>query len=304
MTTMLQLGQKVMGELGLDVPIAIASSTDKNLIQLLALMNAAGDELLHIPDVGWEAATTEYRFTVSHSTMAGITTNGSPIITGISSTASLAASTWMVTGSGIPQDTYILSVDSATQVTLTQSATQTSTGSVTLNFCKTKYALPADYDYLINKTQWDKSMHWEMLGPETSQQWQWLKSGYIATGPRIRYRLLGGTFQIWPPVSTDEYLGFEYHSLYWARNSGGTAISGFSADTDTCIYPTRLFVLFTKVKFWEAKGFDTTALYRDYLMELSSCISRDTASPTLSFAPRPSEVLISWDNIPDSGYGR
>jgi hypothetical protein len=25
-----------------------------------------------------------------------------------------------------------------------------------------------------------------MLGPEDAQQWEWLLSGYISTGPRIR----------------------------------------------------------------------------------------------------------------------
>jgi hypothetical protein len=59
----------------------------------------------------------------------------------------------------------------------------------------------------------------------------------------------------------------------------------------------------TKLKYFEAKGFDTTALYRDYLLELETAIAQDTAAANLSFAPRPGTVLIGYDNIPDSGYG-
>jgi hypothetical protein len=79
--------------------------------------------------------------------------------------------------------------------------------------------------------------------------------------------------------------------------------NSFTADNDTCVYPDRVMVLGTKLKYFEAKGFDTTALYRDYLAELETAIAQDTAAANLSFAPRPGTVLIGYDNIPDSGYG-
>jgi hypothetical protein len=62
-------------------------------------------------------------------------------------------------------------------------------------------------------------------------------------------------------------------------------------------------VLSTKLKYFEAKGFDTTALYRNYIEELNTAIAQDTSAANLSFAPRPGTVLIGYDNIPDSGYG-
>jgi hypothetical protein len=62
-------------------------------------------------------------------------------------------------------------------------------------------------------------------------------------------------------------------------------------------------VLSTKLKYFQAKGFDTTALYRDYLTEFETSVGQDTSAANLSFAPRPGSVLIGWDNIPDSGYG-
>ena len=59
----------------------------------------------------------------------------------------------------------------------------------------------------------------------------------------------------------------------------------------------------TKLKYFEAKGFDTTALYRDFLRELETAMAQDMSAANLSFAPRPGTVLIGYDNIPDSGYG-
>lgn len=300
MATMLAIVQQATGEMGLSVPTAVAGNTSADVVQQLAMLNAVGYELQR--KYLWEALNKEYRFTTSFLTTTGTVTSGSAVITSIPSTSTLAASTWMVSGIGIPGDCYISTVDSSTQVTLNQAATISGTA-VNLTFGKTKYALPSDFDRQIDRTHFDKSKRWEMLGPETPEQWQWLKSSYISTGPRIRYRILGGTFQIWPIVSTAEYLGFEYVSNAWATSASGTAQTSFLADTDTCIFPDRLMVLGLKKKYFEIKGFDTTALTRDYEDELSIAKANDQGSPTLSMAPRVSSILIGWENIPDSNYG-
>ena len=296
---MLQLVQQVTNELGVPTPVSVAGNTNQDVTQILALMNASGSELLRKAD--WRELTKTYSFFTSYTTTTGTYTTSALTITGIPSTASLDT-TYMVVGTGIPNATFITSVDSATQVTLSNYSTSNVTAG-TIYFQKVKYALPSDYDSIVPRTQWDKSKHWEMLGPESAQQWEWLLSGFISTGPRIRWRLLGGYFQIWPGYSANENLGFEYRSKGWALSSGGTVQNSFTADTDTCIYPDRLMVLSTKLKYFQAKGFDTTALYRDYLTEFETSVAQDTSAANLSFAPRPGTVLIGWDNIPDTGYG-
>jgi len=298
-TTMLQLVQQCTNELGVPTPVSVAGNTNQDVIQILALMNAAGYELLR--KANWRELTIPYSFFTSYTTTTGSYTTSALTITGIPSTASLDT-TYMVVGTGIPNATFITSVDSSTQVTISNYSASAVTGG-TIYFQKVKYAFPDDYDSIIPRTQWDKSKHWEMLGPEDAQQWEWLLSGFISTGPRIRWRLLGNYFQIWPGYSSSELLGFEYLSKGWARTAAGVAKNSFTIDTDTCIYPDRLIVLSTKLKYFQAKGFDTTALYRDYLTEMETDIAQNTSAANLSFAPKPGSVLIGWDNIPDSGYG-
>jgi hypothetical protein len=298
MATMLQLVQQATGEMGLPVPTYVAGNTAQDAIQQLALLNAVGYEVMRKWD--WEALCTEYRFTTQFTTTTGTLTSGSAVVTGIPSTTGLDG-TYMVLGTGINTDVYVQSVDSPTQVTLNQLAT--ASGVQTLNFCKTKYANPADFDRQIDRTQWDKTKHWEMLGPESAQQWQWLKSGFIATGPRLRFRRLGGTFQIWPPIASAEYLGMEYVSSNWAASATGTGKPSFTVDTDTCIFPDRLMVLGLKLKYFAVKGFDTTDLRQDYSDELSIAMANDMGSETLSFAPQLSQMLIGVANLPDTGYG-
>ena len=298
-TTMLQLVQQVTNELGVPTPTTVAGNTNQDVTQILALMNAGGYELLRKAD--WRELTIPYSFFTSYTTTTGTYTTTALTITGIPSTAGLDT-TYMVVGTGIPNATFVSSVDSSTQVTLSNYSTSNVTAG-TIYFQKVKYALPSDYDSIVPRTQWDKSKHWEMLGPESAQQWEWLLSGFISTGPRIRWRLLGGYFQIWPGYSNSENLGFEYRSKGWALSAAGAVKNSFTVDTDTCIYPDRLMVLSTKLKYFQAKGFDTTAIYRDYLTEFETSVGQDTSAANLSFAPRPGSVLIGWDNIPDSGYG-
>ena len=298
-STMLQLVTQVTNELGVSTPTTVASNTNQDVIQILALMNAAGYEFLRRHD--WRELTKRYTFTSEYTQTTGDVTENTYTITNIPSTAGLDT-TYQVVGNGISNACYIESVDSGTQVTVNLPSTGTYVGA-TITFEKVMYALPSDYESAVPRTMWDLSKHWEMLGPESPQQWEWLLSGFISTGPRIRWRLLGKYFQIWPGVSTNELLGYEYRSNGWALSSTSVVKTSFTVDTDTCIYPDRLMVLATKLKYFEAKGFDTTAMFRNYLEEFEIVRAQDMSAANLSFAPRPGTVLIGYDNIPDTGYG-
>lgn len=298
MATMLQLIQQATAEMGLSVPSSVAGNTSVDTVQQLALLNAVGYEITR--EYQWQALSKVNAFTTGFYSKTGDVTSGSAVITGLASTTGLDT-TYQVTGLGIPTNTFISSVDSATQVTLTNSATA-STAGATLSFSQTKFSMPSDYDRQIDGTHWDKSQHWIMLGPETAQQWEWLTSGYISTGPRVRYRIFGGYFQIWPPQGVAHQLGFEYLANSWALSAANVAKTSLTVDTDTCIYPDRLMVLGLKHKYFQVKGFGD--VYRDdYEAQLSIAKSADSGSPTLSMAPRAANVLIGWENIPDSGYG-
>lgn len=299
-STALALIQQATTEMGLSVPTTAIGNTNVDVVQVLGLLNACGYELQREYD--WQNIVKEYRFvTVFFSATA--TTSGSAI-TGLNTTGLTATPTYFsVLGAGIQQDTYLATV-SGSAATITLPVTASGSG-MALTFAQTLYAMPGDYDRLRDKTDWDKSKHWEMLGPETGQQWQWLKSGFISTGPRIRYRVLGGFFQIWPGQGVADYLGWEYVSKNWvlATTDVVTPSKGsFTADTDTCIFPDRLMVACLKHKYFQVKGFGDIYM-SDYMRQLDISKANDGGSPTLSLSPRRTEVLITQQNIPDSGYG-
>jgi len=296
---LLQLVQQVTAELNLAIPTYVIGNPSQDVQQVLALMNRAGYNLVKEHD--WQALELEYRFYTNAITTTCDTTNGTYLLNNIPSTAGLD-SNYSIIGTSIPQDTYVDTVLDANSLTTTQLSSATSVGG-TVTFSRTIYPLPPDYETITDNTHWDKTKHWQMLGPVDAQQWQWLKSGYISTGPRVRWRILGNEFQIWPPYNTQEYLGFEYRSKGFVRDTVGNVKNSFTADTDTTVLDDTIIVLATKLKYFQIKSFDTTALQQDYQRYLSIAKANDKGSATLSFAPQPSAVLIGWANIPDTGYG-
>jgi len=297
--TMLQLVQQTAAELNLAVPTYVAGNTSQDVQQILALMNGTGYDLVKEHD--WQALQVQYRFYTQAINCNATTVNGSTTMV-VESGVDLTGvdKQWQVTGNNINQDTNVVTVNGQT-VIISQQASGTGTGAIVL--AQTAYSLPFDFERITNRTQWDKTKRWEALGPEDAQQWQWLKSGYISTGPRIRWRILDNQFQVWPPMNTQEYIGWEYKSKGWARSADGTVKNSFTADTDTSVLDDRLIVLSTKLKYFQIKSFDTTALQADYFRYLSVCKAQDKGAPTLSFAPYPTKVLIGYANIPDTGYG-
>jgi hypothetical protein len=261
-------------------------------------MNRAGYDL--VKEHNWQALELEYRFYTTAITTTCDTINNTYDLLNVGNVTGLD-NTYSIVGTAIPQDTYVEEVTGST-VRTSQLASATSIGG-TVTFSKTKYPLPPDYETVTDNTHWDKTKHWQMLGPVDAQQWQWLKSGYISTGPRVRWRILGNEFQIWPPYNTLEYLGFEYRSKGWARSATNQVKNSFTQDTDTTVLDDAIIVLLTKLKYFQIKSFDTTALQQDYTRYLNVAKANDKGSATLSFAPSPSAVLIGWANIPDTGYG-
>ena len=296
---LLQLVQQTTAELNLPVPSYVIGNPNQDVQQILALMNRAGYDL--VKEYDWQALELEYRFYTNAITTTCNTTVGTQTLTNVGTTTGLD-NTYSIVGTSIPQDTYVDTVTDANTVATTQQASATSIGG-SVTFSKTIYTLPPDYETITDNTHWDKTKHWQMLGPVDAQQWQWLKSGYISTGPRVRWRILGGEFQIWPPYNTQEYLGFEYRSKGFVRNTAGDVLNSFQADTDTTVLDNTVIVLATKLKYFQIKSFDTTSLYQDYMRYLNVAKANDKGSATLSFAPQPSAVLIGWANIPDTGYG-
>jgi hypothetical protein len=165
------------------------------------------------------------------------------------------------------------------------------------------YDLPADFARSISQTEWDRTNRWPLVGPETAQQWQWVKSGVLSTGPRERFQLQGNQIVLFPvPGATVLTLVFSYVSKWWVRDSGGQAKAKATADDDTCIFDDRLMTAGVKLRFFQAKGFDTTSFAADFQSLLDDALGQDAGAPILSLARQPAFPLITIYNLPDGNW--
>jgi hypothetical protein len=298
MATFLENMQSVCAELGLPVPSVITGNTDDMVVQMTALMNRVGTTLA--TENNWQALIKEYRFQTVYYQYTGNVALNALQLTGMSSITGLT-SDFMVMGNGVMQDTFVTSAAGST-VNININATGAYTGA-TYTFGQVNYAMPSDFQRMVNKTQYNKSNRWSVIGPKDAQEWQWLKASYVTTGPRMRFRIAGNKFVIWPMPTAQVILGFEYQSGSWAASASGTPQQKLINDTDTSLFPDYLMILGTKLKYFQIKGFDTTDLKADYYRELSKFKAQDAGADTLSLAPRYPNILLTQNNLPDTGFG-
>lgn len=165
------------------------------------------------------------------------------------------------------------------------------------------YALPSDFSSIINQTVWDRTTHLPLLGPKSSQEWQYIKGSLSSAGSfRTRYRLIGNQIKLHPVPSSSNQIWFEYVSTAWVKDASGTLKTSITADSDTVVFDDRLIIAGVKLKYREAQGLDTTSAARDWEYQYRQVLDNNKGAPVLSLAPRGNTSLLSTANIPDGSW--
>lgn len=310
--TLLQIINQALGELGLPQQTTIVGNTDPTTVQMFNLANRCVDEIRRESPDGWSCQQAEYNIVVAPPVITtGNLSALSPVITGIPSTAGIVANYWAVSGNSIPQAARVLSVDSISQVTMTMEyANDVALTGTPITFAKDTYPLPADYDWTQNRTMWDRTNRWELLGPDSPQMDQWHRSGIVATGPRRHFRQLGpfaNNWRIWPaPVEIVNplQLVFEYLSIATIMVHGSQSVFAeyFVNDDDQPLLDSQAIIMGLKWLFWQVKGFNYQDLKNDWIDYVQRLISRDGAAPTLQLAKRMNPIFISPANVQDGFF--
>jgi len=303
---LLEIVQQACYELGIVPPTFLVGNTDPQALQLYGLSNREVKEQQQNRD--WTGLQEEYVIFVGQpTTLVGNTTNLSPVITNLPDTTGITANEWVVQGENIPVAARVLSVDSLTQVTLSEQASATQTG-VSLLFAKDTYPVPCDFDRYNNRTMWDRTNRWELIGPDTPQFDQWHRSGIVTVGPRRHFRQIGtlpNVFRIWPPPAigdTPINLVFEYLSLNCVMGVDGTKKQKFTADTDVPLMDEQSIILGIKWRFLQAKGFSYAAQQDEYNAYVSRRQGADGGAQTLNLGRPAAPSLISPANVQDGFF--
>lgn len=309
--TVLQLINQVQQELGLPQSATVIGNTDPTTVQLLSFLQLANEDLRDYSDEGWKALQFEFNLVVNPPIkLTGDTSLNSPTIINITpNTAGLSGFYWAVSGDNLPQGARIKSVDSSSQITLNMEAVAAEVGA-SLVFAQDTYQMPIDFRKYTNRTWWDRTNRWELLGPDSAQLDQWHRSGIIATGPRRHFRNIGpftNTFRLWPPpaeVIEPLQLVFEYISFNTIMVAGSMTnfAQYFANDTDVPILDDRALMLSMKWRFWEQKGMNYISKRDEYDQWVNRLMARDGGAKTLSLVQRIDPLFISSFNVQDGFF--
>ncbi len=312
--SLLSLCTNVANDLALAAPTSIVGNTDETALRLLAAAQFAGEALARKPENGWVAMITEYDFTTAATAanISGTVANvgGVAQVSGLTLANAVQVQTWQGYGTGLPNNSIVTAVSNAdpnSVVTLSQPATSTGTG--TFTFGQSDYALPSDFQRVIDNTIWDRSRFWAMRGPQSPQQWQLYKSSVIGRASiqrRFRFREISGAqhFSIDPvPTDNGSALVFEYVSNAWCKSSAGTKQTTWEADTDIGILDEYLIQLGVRWRMLRRLGFSYMEERDEYDREVQKAMAKDGGQAILDLTPNDQLSLIGPWNLPETGYG-
>lgn len=172
------------------------------------------------------------------------------------------------------------------------------------------YDLPDDFAYMIDQTGWTPTNGGNGLplgGPLSEQDWTYLVNTNLAEATiYVSFKMADGQLQVLPQPPPDGIIiNFEYISRNWVALTGTTTGSkdAPTLSTDVILYEPILIQKFLKLRFLEAKGFDTTAAVAQFLTMFQSWTGKDVSAPVLNMARSRFFPYLGYRNIPETNYG-
>jgi hypothetical protein len=166
------------------------------------------------------------------------------------------------------------------------------------------YAVPSDFDRMIDDTFWDQTNDRKVAGPDTPQVDRWRQQSISGpVGIYKNFRVLGSNVQLFPTPDAVATMGYEYISNKWVRSAASAAQTEFLADTDTSLFDPYLMILGLKWRFLAGKGLGAMAAKIEYDDYYESCVAGDSAGETLRLdGSGMGTQFLSLDNVPDTGH--
>lgn len=169
--------------------------------------------------------------------------------------------------------------------------------------------LPNDFGYMINQTGWERTNNVPLGGPLSAQDWTYLLGrDLVSSTIYASFRFDQNKLYIFPtPMPEGLNITFEYIS----RNTisiTGTTPTEYTDEAvtagDYVLFPPTLVRAMLKMRFLEAKGFDSSMATNAYYQALNSWMGKDNSAPVLSASrSRRYPFLDAYNNTPDTGFG-
>lgn len=168
-----------------------------------------------------------------------------------------------------------------------------------------EYDMPSDYDRFVNQTGWDRTNQLPLGGPLNAQEYAFLvNTGLAPSTIYVCFRVAKNKIQVLPdPPPVGLTIKFDYISRYWVGDGSTFTKDKPTAKTDYVYFDSIFMQKFLKLRFLEAKGFDTTAAVGQFTVQWNAQTGNDRPAPVLTLARGRTFPYLGYRNIPETGYG-
>lgn len=173
---------------------------------------------------------------------------------------------------------------------------------------ETAFDLPGDFYRFIDQTQWNGAMRFPAVGPVSPQGWMTYMVFPITSNFSLTWQIREG--KIWflnAPAVPGQAFKFMYLSRALVRDADNPNLykNVATKNGDTFILDGILMTLMTRIKWLEAKGFNSDAAVRDFMLAFDSRVGAQKGANILNIAGnRGGYPYIGIGNLPDASlYG-
>lgn len=170
----------------------------------------------------------------------------------------------------------------------------------------TTYALPDDFERIVNSTIWDDTNYEPIRGPVDLVEWQELVKGSVQlSGLELVCRIQGAlatntkVITFYPDTSAST-VSFWYVSNKPVISSDGTLKTEISADTDQFVIPDEVVYAAAKWRLLRSIGMNFQDERIEYASILDDFSANDGGGKRISMVPRRHRLTV---NTPDRGFG-
>ena len=170
------------------------------------------------------------------------------------------------------------------------------------------YDMPGDFYRFIDQTQWNGSMQFPAVGPVAPQGWMTYRVFPISSNFTLTWQMRQG--KIWflnPPADPGQTFKYMYLSRALVQDADNPDMYKNIAtkNGDKFQLDGVLMTLMTRVKWLEAKGFDSGTAVRDFLLAFDSRVGAQKGANILSMTRSPTAYpYIGIGNLPEASlYG-
>ena len=168
------------------------------------------------------------------------------------------------------------------------------------------FDLPEDFYEWVDQTQWNSTNQWPAIGPISPQMWQNLLVNDVLPTMSFYWQVRDNSLYILAPPTEAQTLTFMYQSLAWLQDQDNPTLykNRATKNGDIVLLDAFLVTLFTRAKWLEMKGLDSSAAMRDFHVNFENRKGQEKGAPVLNMVRTYGfPYLNALYNTPDTGFG-